>query len=101
MYWLFLAVFETIKSVRLHLLEQLDPTTIKNSQYPSSDQFLDNVVLVCNISLSASMTLLMILFVKVGLYIVFFGVECSVLVLYRAGHKRLPQDETFKLRGFR
>jgi hypothetical protein len=45
-YWLLLTVFETLKSVRLHQLMVLNPTTTKNSQYPSSDQFLDNVVLV-------------------------------------------------------
>ncbi|KAJ6619742.1 hypothetical protein B0H10DRAFT_1144292 [Mycena sp. CBHHK59/15] len=39
-YWLFLAIFETIKSVRLHRLEELDPTTTKTSQYPVVTGFL-------------------------------------------------------------
>ncbi|THV04754.1 hypothetical protein K435DRAFT_161113 [Dendrothele bispora CBS 962.96] len=44
-YWLFLAIVQTVKSVRLHLLEELNPTTKNDSNYPSSDWFLDNVVM--------------------------------------------------------
>ncbi|KAF9457498.1 hypothetical protein BDZ94DRAFT_224493 [Collybia nuda] len=64
MYWLLLTIFETIKSVRLSLLVMLNPNTTKTSKYPSSDQFLDNVVLLC-------------------LYFVFFCVECVTLVSIR------------------
>jgi hypothetical protein len=43
-YWLLLVIFEAIKVSRLHRLEDLHPA--KGSKYPSSDQFLDNAVLV-------------------------------------------------------
>ncbi|KAJ7903567.1 hypothetical protein B0H14DRAFT_2220672, partial [Mycena olivaceomarginata] len=45
-YWFFMTIFEAIKSARLHTLEELNPTTTKTSQYPSSDWFLDNAVMV-------------------------------------------------------
>ncbi|KAK7033090.1 hypothetical protein R3P38DRAFT_2920642 [Favolaschia claudopus] len=63
-YWFLLAVFEAIKTARLHDLEVLNPNTTKTSQYPSSDWFLDNAVML-------------------GLYIVFFCTECATLVLSR------------------
>lgn len=44
-YWLLLSIMFIIQSVRLHLLEKLNPTTMENSKYPSSDWFLDNVVM--------------------------------------------------------
>ena len=43
-YWLLNIVFESIKISRLQKLEQLDPG--KTSKYPSSDQLLDNAVIV-------------------------------------------------------
>ncbi|KAJ6531786.1 hypothetical protein B0H19DRAFT_1325925, partial [Mycena capillaripes] len=45
-YWFFMTIFEAIKTARLHTLEELNPTTTKTSQYPSSDWFLDNAVMV-------------------------------------------------------
>jgi len=45
-YWFFLTIFEAVKTTRLHRLEELNPTTTKTSQYPSSDWFLDNAVMV-------------------------------------------------------
>ncbi|KAF8206477.1 hypothetical protein K438DRAFT_477410 [Mycena galopus ATCC 62051] len=63
-YWFFMTIFETIKVARLHTLEQLNPTTIKTSQYPSSDWFLDNAVML-------------------ALYFIFFCTECVTLVLSR------------------
>ncbi|KAJ7158761.1 hypothetical protein C8R46DRAFT_399847 [Mycena filopes] len=64
-YWFFLAIFEAIKTARLHTLEELNPTTTKTSQYPSSDWFLDNAVMA-------------------ALYFVFFCAETvSLIVLSR------------------
>ncbi|KAJ7650279.1 hypothetical protein FB45DRAFT_887463 [Roridomyces roridus] len=45
-YWFFMTLFELIKTVRLHRLETLHPNTANNSRYPSSDQFLDNAVML-------------------------------------------------------
>ncbi|KAJ7475843.1 hypothetical protein FB451DRAFT_259215 [Mycena latifolia] len=45
-YWFFLTIFEAIKTARLHTLMTLNPTTTKTSQYPSSDWFLDNAVML-------------------------------------------------------
>lgn len=44
-YWFFLTIFLIVKSVRLQRLVELNPTTTKTSQYPSSDWLLDNVVM--------------------------------------------------------
>ncbi|KAF9043611.1 hypothetical protein BDZ89DRAFT_237785 [Hymenopellis radicata] len=61
-YWFLLSIMFIIKSVRLHLLEKLDPTTRENSKYPNSDWFLDNVVMM-------------------ALFIIFFIYECTLLIL--------------------
>ncbi|KAG7095476.1 hypothetical protein E1B28_006215 [Marasmius oreades] len=45
-YWLFLAIVETVKTVRLHTLEQNNPNDLEGSKYPSADQLLDNVVML-------------------------------------------------------
>jgi len=63
-YWFLLAVFEAIKVARLHQLERLDPTTSKTSNYPNSDWFLDNAVML-------------------GIYVVFFCAETTTLLLSR------------------
>ncbi|KAJ7773267.1 hypothetical protein B0H16DRAFT_1714162 [Mycena metata] len=63
-YWFFLTIFEAIKVARLHTLEELNPTTTKTSQYPSSDWFLDNAVML-------------------ALYFIFFCGETVNLVLMR------------------
>ncbi|KAF8885922.1 hypothetical protein CPB85DRAFT_362097 [Mucidula mucida] len=63
-YWLLLSIMFIIQSVRLHLLEKLNPTTMENSKYPSSDWFLDNVVMM-------------------ALFIIFFIYECTMLILSR------------------
>jgi hypothetical protein len=44
-YWILNIIFQSIKVVRMQQLNQLDPG--KKSQYPSSDQLLDNAVIVC------------------------------------------------------
>ncbi|KAK7462774.1 hypothetical protein VKT23_007358 [Stygiomarasmius scandens] len=79
-YWLFLTVVETVKSVRLHLLEEKNPTTMENSRYPSSDQFLDNVVML-------------------GLFLVFFVYEAVTVVRTYMVIEKPPKS--FKLRGLR
>ncbi|KAJ7494727.1 hypothetical protein B0H11DRAFT_915194 [Mycena galericulata] len=76
-YWLFLMIFEAIKTSRLHRLEELDPTTIKTSQYPSSDQFLDNAVMLV-------------------LYFIFFCTESITLFLSR--RERADLDGGYKMR---
>jgi hypothetical protein len=43
-YFLFLAIVEAIKVVRVNKLRKLHPA--KGTAYPSSDLFLDNVVMV-------------------------------------------------------
>jgi hypothetical protein len=58
-YWIFYLVVEIVKCVRLHELERVHPG--KGSKYPSSDMFLDNIVLV-------------------GLYAVFVCLESILLV---------------------
>jgi len=58
-YWLLNIVFQSIKVARLEKLAQLDPSKTK---YPSSDQLLDNAVIL-------------------GLYVVFFFIEGSGLVV--------------------
>ncbi|KAJ7170681.1 hypothetical protein C8R43DRAFT_60089 [Mycena crocata] len=68
-YWFFLAIFLAIKTARLHRLEQLNPTMTKTSQYPSSDWFLDNAVML-------------------GLYVVFFVYECINLLRLRRQRQR-------------
>ncbi|KAJ7707714.1 hypothetical protein B0H17DRAFT_1125438 [Mycena rosella] len=45
-YWFFLTIFLAVKTARLNTLVNLNPTTTKTSQYPSSDWFLDNAVMV-------------------------------------------------------
>nr|GAT60758.1 predicted protein [Mycena chlorophos] len=45
-YWLFELVVEAVKTARLNKLQQVDPTTSKDSKYPSSDWFLDNAVML-------------------------------------------------------
>jgi hypothetical protein len=43
-FWTVSAILEAVKVSRLHLLEILFPS--RDSKYPSSDKFLDNVVIV-------------------------------------------------------
>jgi len=43
-YWILNIVFQLIKVVKMQQLNQLDPG--KKSLYPSSDQLLDNAVIV-------------------------------------------------------
>ncbi|KAL0569775.1 hypothetical protein V5O48_012186 [Marasmius crinis-equi] len=76
-YWLFLTVVEIAKTIRLHLLEEKLPNTTHTSKYPSSDQLLDNVVLL-------------------ALYALFLLLELVALVRSR-GQKPVP----FELRGLR
>ncbi|KAJ6494820.1 hypothetical protein C8R47DRAFT_384885 [Mycena vitilis] len=63
-YWFFMTIFEAIKTARLHTLEELNPTTTKTSQYPSSDWLLDNAVML-------------------ALYFIFFCTETVTLLLSR------------------
>ncbi|KAJ7284983.1 hypothetical protein C8J57DRAFT_705646 [Mycena rebaudengoi] len=63
-YWFFLTIFLIVKSVRLQRLVELNPTTTKTSQYPSSDWLLDNVVML-------------------GLSFLFLCTECTTLFLSR------------------
>ncbi|KAJ7603775.1 hypothetical protein DFH06DRAFT_327802 [Mycena polygramma] len=70
-HWFFMTIFEAIKTVRLHTLEELNPTTTKTSQYPSSDWLLDNAVML-------------------ALYFVFFCTETVTLLLSR--HQRNVED---------
>ncbi|KAJ7756421.1 hypothetical protein DFH07DRAFT_820512 [Mycena maculata] len=75
-YWFFLAIFETVKVARLHRLEELNPTTTKTSQYPSSDWFLDNAVML-------------------ALYFIFFVAESATLFVSR--RQRADLDGVYKL----
>ncbi|KAJ7126999.1 hypothetical protein C8R44DRAFT_110958 [Mycena epipterygia] len=77
-YWFFLTIFEAIKTTRLHRLEELNPTTTKISQYPSSDWFLDNAVMV-------------------ALYFIFFCIESVTLFLSR--RQRPDLDSAYKLQS--
>ncbi|KAF9077310.1 hypothetical protein BDP27DRAFT_1413734 [Rhodocollybia butyracea] len=45
-YWLLLASVETVKVVRLNVLEQTIPNKLSSPLYPASDQLLDNVVMM-------------------------------------------------------
>ncbi|KAJ3726653.1 hypothetical protein FB446DRAFT_783951 [Lentinula raphanica] len=45
-YWLFLAVVETVKAVRLNVLDETIPNKTSSPNYPASDQLLDNAVMV-------------------------------------------------------
>jgi len=45
LYWLLYSGVEALKVVRLRRLNELHPA--KGSKYPSSDQFLDNLVMLC------------------------------------------------------
>ncbi|KAJ6576424.1 hypothetical protein DFH09DRAFT_359970 [Mycena vulgaris] len=76
-YWFFLTIFEAVKTARLHTLEGLDPTTTKTSQYPSSDWFLDNAVMV-------------------ALYFLFFCTEATTLFLSR---RQRGDDGVYKLQS--
>ncbi|KIK68782.1 hypothetical protein GYMLUDRAFT_68615 [Collybiopsis luxurians FD-317 M1] len=78
-YWLFLAVVETVKVVRLHVLDETIPNKSSSPAYPASDQLLDNIVMM-------------------ALYWVFFVFE-----LYTAIRMRNVVDKTkpFMLRGVR
>jgi len=67
LYWIFLAAFQTVKSVRLHALEHLNPVRI--TEYPSSDQLLDNLVML-------------------GLFLIFVFIEFTVLAQARRFHIR-------------
>ncbi|KAJ7104164.1 hypothetical protein B0H15DRAFT_808826 [Mycena belliarum] len=58
-YWFILTIVEAVKTARLNTLVELNPTTTKTSQYPSSDQFLDNAVML-------------------GLYFLFFCAEVTL-----------------------
>jgi len=60
LYWLLYSAGEVLKIVRLNRLDELHPA--KESKYPSSDQFTDNVVMLC-------------------LYVVFAGLEVGSLVV--------------------
>ncbi|KAF8878724.1 hypothetical protein BD779DRAFT_1179022 [Infundibulicybe gibba] len=55
-YWLLLGIVVALKSTRLHELEILNPNTAKTSNYPSSDQLLDNAVMVRTFVDSSSFT---------------------------------------------
>ncbi|KAJ3849093.1 hypothetical protein EV368DRAFT_48001, partial [Lentinula lateritia] len=46
LYWLFLAAVETVKVVRLNVLDETIPNKASSPKYPASDQLLDNVVMV-------------------------------------------------------
>jgi len=69
-YWFFMGIFEAIKTARLHTLEELNPTTTKTSQYPSSDWFLDNAVML-------------------ALYFIFCCAEC--VTLFKARRQRAAE----------
>ncbi|KAJ4473145.1 hypothetical protein J3R30DRAFT_3378163 [Lentinula aciculospora] len=45
-YWLFLAAMETVKVVRLNVLDETIPNKASSPEYPASDQLLDNAVMV-------------------------------------------------------
>lgn len=45
-YWLFLAAVETVKVVRLNVLDEVIPNKAASPFYPASDQLLDNAVMV-------------------------------------------------------
>ncbi|KAF5386540.1 hypothetical protein D9757_005888 [Collybiopsis confluens] len=45
-YWLFFAAVETVKVVRLHVLDETIPNKSSSPNYPASDQLLDNIVMV-------------------------------------------------------
>ncbi|KAJ7637756.1 hypothetical protein DFH06DRAFT_652380 [Mycena polygramma] len=77
LYWFFMTIFEAIKTARLHTLEELNPTTTKTSQYPSSDWLLDNAVML-------------------ALYFVFFCTETVTLLLSR--HQRNVEG-VYKMRS--
>ncbi|KIM86808.1 hypothetical protein PILCRDRAFT_317054 [Piloderma croceum F 1598] len=62
MYWILNIVFQSIKVVRIQQLNQLDPG--KKSRYPSSDQLLNNAVIL-------------------GCYVAFLFIEGFVFVLSR------------------
>ena len=96
MYWLFLTVVETVKSVRLHLLEEKNPTTMENSRYPSSDQFLDNVVMVSFFDSSIRLPLTVS---QLGLFLVFFVYEAVTVVRTYMVIEEPPKS--FKLKGLR
>ncbi|KAF9269581.1 hypothetical protein L218DRAFT_277358 [Marasmius fiardii PR-910] len=76
-YWLFLVAVEAVKTVRLHALEQNLPDTVEDSKYPSSDQLLDNAVML-------------------GLYVLFLCFELVTLFL-----SRRTKTAPFELRGVR
>ncbi|KAJ3880441.1 hypothetical protein F5051DRAFT_480911 [Lentinula edodes] len=46
LYWLFLAAVETVKVVRLNVLDETIPNKASSPEYPASDQLLDNAVMV-------------------------------------------------------
>jgi len=64
LYWLLYSGVEALKVVRLNRLNELHPA--KDSKYPSSDRFLDNLVML-------------------ALYFAFAGLEISSLVVGRKG----------------
>ncbi|KAE9396681.1 hypothetical protein BT96DRAFT_996455 [Gymnopus androsaceus JB14] len=78
-YWIFLAAVETVKVVRLNVLDEVIPNKASSPMYPASDQLLDNIVMV-------------------ALYWLFFVFE-----LYTVIKMRQPVEKTkpFALRGFR
>ncbi|KAF7312272.1 hypothetical protein MIND_00240200 [Mycena indigotica] len=75
-YWLLELIVMAVKTARLHELENLNPTTSKDSKYPSSDWFLDNAVML-------------------GLDLVFACCEIATLVL--SARKR---QESYKLQSY-
>jgi len=71
-YWLLNIVFQSIKVVRLQKLVQLDPA---KTMYPSSDQLLDNAVIL-------------------GLYVIFLIIEGWGLVFSRRTyHDQIPLED--------
>jgi hypothetical protein len=91
-----MTIFEAIKSARLHTLEELNPTTTKTSQYPSSDWFLDNAVMVRPVNCQTLTSRALKLSSQLALYFIFFCTECVTLVLSR---RQRAADGVYKMRS--
>ncbi|KAJ3987844.1 hypothetical protein F5890DRAFT_660131 [Lentinula detonsa] len=76
-YWLFLAAVETVKVVRLNVLDETIPNKASSPKYPASDQLLDNAVMV-------------------ALYYIFFVFELFTIIKMR----EVNQPKPITLRDF-
>ncbi|KAJ3728077.1 hypothetical protein DFJ43DRAFT_1041076 [Lentinula guzmanii] len=70
-YWLFLAAVETVKVVRLNVLDETIPNKASSPKYPASDQLLDNAVMV-------------------ALYYIFFVFELFTIIKMREVNQPKP-----------